>query len=196
MTDPVYQEAIEHFREWFDEALSSDIAEPTAMTLATRGRESGVSARTVLLKHVDERGFVFYTNTQSRKGLQLASDPHCALVFLWMPLKRQVLVEGTASIVSDREADDYWKTRPRESQLGAWASDQSAPLESRQLLKRRFEELEREYRGREIPRPSHWTGYRVAPTQIEFWSGKDARLHERYRYAAGRESWFKMLLYP
>lgn len=196
MTDDVYREAIEHFGEWLNEALAADIPEPTAMTLATLGREGGVSARTVLLKAADERGFVFYTNTRSRKGRQLADDPHCALVFLWVALKRQVLVEGSARLVPEAEADAYWKTRPRESQIGARASDQSEVLQSTEALEARFAEVERLYRGREIPRPAHWTGYRVEPSLIEFWSGRDARLHQRYRYSAGPDGWVRTLLYP
>lgn len=196
MSDALYMEAIDHFRGWFDEAMAADIAEPTAMVLATLGRESGVSARTVLLKQVDERGFVFYTNLRSRKGRQLAANPQCALAFLWMPIKRQVLVEGAAELVPDAEADAYWATRPRESQVGAWASDQSAPLESREALEAGFREMERRFQGRDIPRPVHWTGYRVVPSLVEFWSGRDARLHERYRYSAGPDGWVRTLLQP
>lgn len=196
MTDELYGEAIDRFTRWFEEAKSSEIPEPTAMTLATLGRESGVSARTVLLKQVDEKGFVFYTNVNSRKGRQLARDPHCALVFLWVPFRRQVLVEGRAERVSDAEADGYWASRPRESQVGAWASDQSEPLESREVLEARFREIETRYEGCDIPRPEHWTGYRVVPSLIEFWSGRDARLHDRYRYRGEAGGWTRRLLYP
>lgn len=196
MSDKLYREAIAQFREWLDEACDSDIAEPTAMILATRGLEAGVSVRTVLLKQVDEAGFVFYTNTRSRKGRQLASDPRCALCFLWAALKRQVQVEGPAVVVPDEVADEYWKQRPRESQIGAWASHQSEPLESREVLERRFQEIERRFAGQPVPRPDHWTGYRVVPDMIEFWSGRDARLHDRWRYTRGGDGWEKVRLNP
>lgn len=196
MSDELYRQAIGRFREWLDEARASDITEPTAMTLATARREGGVSARTVLLKEVDERGFVFYTNLNSRKGLQLESDPRCALVLLWAPLKRQVLVEGRAQRVADAEADAYWSTRPRGSQFGAWASRQSATLDRRESLERRFRELEREYAGKDVPRPPHWTGFRVVPDMIEFWAGRDSRLHDRERYRRQADAWVHELLYP
>ena len=166
------------------------------MMLATRGIETGVSVRTVLLKQVDETGFVFYTNTRSRKGRQLAADPRCALCFLWAPLKRQVQVEGRAVLVADEVADEYWKQRPRESQIGAWASYQSEPLSSRDELEQRFREFEDRYADRPVPRPPHWTGYRVEPEMIEFWSGRDARLHDRWRYTRGDDGWERIRLNP
>lgn len=196
MTDERYREAIGQFREWFEEALAADLAEPTAMTLATRGLQAGVSVRTVLLKQVDEAGFVFYTNTHSRKGRQLDADPRCALCFLWAPLKRQVQVEGRVERVSDDEADAYWAQRPRGSQVGAWASRQSEPLASRVELEERFRELEQRYADRPVPRPPHWTGYRVVPDMIEFWSGRDARLHDRWRYTRDGQSWTMVRLNP
>lgn len=196
MTDERYREAIGQFREWFEEALAADLAEPTAMTLATRGLQAGVSVRTVLLKQVDEAGFVFYTNTHSRKGRQLDADPRCALCFLWAPLKRQVQVEGRVERVSDDEADAYWAQRPRGSQVGAWASRQSEPLASRDELEERFRELEQRYADRPVPRPPHWTGYRVVPDMIEFWSGRDARLHDRWRYTRDGQSWTMVRLNP
>lgn len=196
MSDKLYREAIAQFREWLDEACDSDIAEPTAMILATRGLQAGVSVRTVLLKQVDEAGFVFYTNTRSRKGRQLATDPRCALCFLWAALKRQVQVEGAVERVADELADEYWRQRPRASQLGAWASEQSEPLESREVLERRFREIEQRFADRPIPRPDHWTGYRVVPDMIEFWSGRDARLHDRWRYTRGGDGWEKVRLNP
>lgn len=196
MTDENYREAIEWFREWFREALESDIVEPSAMVLATRGIEAGVSVRTVLLKQVDESGFVFYTNTRSRKGRQLGVDPRCALCFLWAPLKHQVQVEGRAVKVPDAEADAYWETRPRPSQVGAWASYQSEPLASRDELEESFREVEERYADEKVPRPPHWTGYRVEPDMIEFWSGRDARLHDRWRYSRADGGWEKQRLYP
>lgn len=196
MTDALYREAITEFLAWLEEAKGSDIVEPTAMTLATRGPNAGVSARTVLLKRADESGFVFYTNTRSRKGRQLDLDSRCALCFLWAPIKRQVLVEGRAERVPDEEADAYWAERPRGSQIGAWASYQSEPLDSRAELEARYEDYERQFEGGPVPRPGHWTGYRVVPALIEFWSGRDARLHDRWRYAHGEKGWEKQRLNP
>jgi len=196
MSDELYRQAIGRFGEWLEDARASGTAEPTAMTLATARREGGVSARTVLLKEVDERGFVFYTNLNSRKGRQLNSDPRCALVFLWAHLKRQVLVEGRVEPVAPSEADAYWATRPRGSQFGAWASRQSETLDSRETLESRFHELEREYTDRQIPRPEHWSGFRVVPERIEFWSGRDSRLHDRERYRVQSGTWIHELLYP
>lgn len=196
MTDEIYREAIDWFREWLEEAKASDIVEPTSMILGTRGIEAGVSVRTVLLKGVDESGFVFYTNTRSRKGRQLAADPRCALCFLWTPLKHQVQVEGRAVRVPGSEADAYWAQRPRASQIGAWASRQSEPLDSRETLEARFRELEDRYGDAPVPRPEHWSGYRVEPEMIEFWSGRDARLHDRWRYTRGSDGWRKQRLNP
>lgn len=196
MSDSLYREAIAQFQAWLDEAHAAGIAEPTAMTLATRGPNAGVSARTVLVKQADEAGFVFYTNTRSRKGRQLDLDPRCALCFLWAPIKRQVLVEGRAVLVPDEEADAYWARRPRVSQIGAWASHQSEPLDDRADLEARFQEYEQRFEGGPVPRPDYWTGYRVVPDLIEFWSGRDARLHDRWRYARGGKGWEKQRLNP
>lgn len=196
MTDATYREAIAAFKDWLEEARAADIVEPTAMTLATRGSSAGVSVRTVLLKQADETGFVFYTNIRSRKGRQLDLDPRCALCFLWAPIKRQVLVEGRAALVDDSEADAYWAMRPRVSQIGAWASHQSEPLESREVLEARYREYERKFEGGPVPRPDYWTGYRVTPDLLEFWSGRDARLHDRWRYSPGEQGWVRQRLNP
>lgn len=192
----LYNEALDRCRAWLDQAAHEGLAESNAMTLATRRPNGGVSARTVLLKGLDEQGFVFYTNTQSRKGEQLAACPEAALCFLWAPLKRQILVEGCAQFVEPEVADAYWRTRPRESQLGAWASHQSQPLADVSELKARFDELQARFAGQEIPRPPHWTGYCVSPRMIEFWCGRDARLHERTRYSKTQGRWSKELLNP
>ncbi len=179
---------IEQFHEWFDEALSANLHEPNAMTLATALPDARPSACVVLLKGYDERGFVFYTNHEGRKARELEENPHCALVFYWGELERQVRIEGRASRISEEESDAYYASRPRGSQLGAWASEQSRPVERRDLLEQRLRELEDEYEGRKIPRPPFWGGYRVEPEAIEFWQGRENRLHDRllYRHSDGR----------
>jgi pyridoxamine 5'-phosphate oxidase len=173
---------IEQFRNWFDEALAADLHEPNAMTLATATPDGRPSARVVLLKGLDERGFVFYTSYEGRKGGELETNPYCALVFYWGELERQVRVEGRASRVSEEESDEYFGSRPRGSQLGAWASEQSRPVEGRGALEERLRGLEAEYEGREVPRPPFWGGYRVEPEVVEFWQGRENRLHDRLVY--------------
>jgi pyridoxamine 5'-phosphate oxidase len=173
---------IEQFRNWFDEALAADLHEPNAMTLATATPDGRPSARVVLLKGLDERGFVFYTSYEGRKGGELETNPYCALVFYWGELERQVRVEGRASRVSEDESDEYFGSRPRGSQLGAWASEQSRPVEGRGALEERLRGLEADYEGREVPRPPFWGGYRVEPEVVEFWQGRENRLHDRLVY--------------
>jgi pyridoxamine 5'-phosphate oxidase len=174
------------------------IAEPTGMTLSTVGADGRPSARIVLLKGVDSGGLVFYTNTRSRKGREIAGRADVALTFWWPQLESQVRFEGPAQPVTASEADAYFATRPRVSQLGAWASEQSAPLRTREELEQRYAGLERKYDGKEIPRPPHWSGYRVVPVVVEFWRNRPARLHERERYtrAAAGEPWTMTLLNP
>ena len=174
--------AIEQFRKWFDEALAASLQEPNAMTLATATLDGRPSARIVLLKGYDERGFVFYTNHEGRKARELEENPRCALVFYWGELERQVRVEGLASRVPEEESDAYYTSRPRGSRLGAWVSEQSRPVERRDLLEERLRKLEAEYEGREIPRPPFWGGYLVEPEEIEFWQGRENRLHDRLLY--------------
>lgn len=189
-------EIIQRFREGFERAVAAGIPEPTAMTLATADSRASPSARTVLLKDYDADGFVFYTNTESRKGRQLAENTSVSLVFWWREIAQQVLVDGRAERVSPAEADAYFTSRPRGSQIGAWASKQSSELDDRQTLLDRVAELEETYRDREIPRPPYWSGFRVVPDRVEFWYGREYRLHERICYVAEQGEWKRTLLYP
>ncbi len=170
------------FEQWFAEAEAAKLLEPNAMTLATVGRDGRPSARTVLLKGCDGRGFVFYTNYESRKGRELADRAHAALVFAWVPMERQVIVEGPVTRVSREEADAYFHSRPRASQLAAWASPQSTVVAGRAVIEESFRVIERKYEGREVPLPPHWGGFRLSPGTVEFWQGRRSRLHDRLRY--------------
>ena len=192
----VASDPIEQFRSWFDEVLAADLHEPNAMTLATATPEGRPSARVVLLKGFDERGFVFYTSYVGRKSEELETNPNCALVFYWGELERQVRVEGRASRVSEEESDEYFGSRPRGSRLGAWASEQSRPVEGRGALEERLRGLEAEYEGREVPRPPFWGGYQVEPEVIEFWQGRENRLHDRLVYRRSGGSWRRERLQP
>ncbi|MEX0729182.1 MAG: pyridoxamine 5'-phosphate oxidase [Aquisalimonadaceae bacterium] len=176
------EEAIRRFTETLERARREYVPEYTAMTLATVHADGQPAARTVLLKGVDTRGFVFYTNRRSRKGQDLAHIPRAALCFYWAPLALQVLVEGEVFDVSDAEADAYFASRPRLSQIGAWASQQSEPLATPDDLTRQAAVYEARFEGREVPRPPHWSGYRVVPRLMEFWSSREGRLHIRERY--------------
>ena len=170
------------FKEWFSQALSAKILEPNAMTLATTTTDGKPSARMVLLKDFDERGFVFFTNYNSQKGQELAENPQAALVFWWAELERQVRICGRVEKVSDTESDKYFYSRPSNSRLGAWASNQSEVIESREVLEQQLEEFKQKYQNQDVPRPSHWGGIRVIPTEIEFWQGRSSRLHDRLLY--------------
>jgi pyridoxamine 5'-phosphate oxidase len=189
--DPMRQ-----FQLWFEQALAADILEPNAMTLATATKDGIPSARIVLLKGVSDRGFVFFTNYESHKGQELAENPHAALVFLWKALERQVRIEGTVEKVSDAETVAYFHSRPRESQLGAWVSDQSQVIANREVLEQRLAELSQKYQNQEIPRPPHWGGYYLIPHTIEFWQGRPSRLHDRLRYRLDNHHWIIERLAP
>lgn len=197
--DALLNEALATFARLFDEAQAAGEPDRTAMTVATATLDARPSARTVLLKHYDARGFVFYTHLDGRKGRELQDNPQAALLFHWPRVRNgvQVRIEGGAVTVADDEADAYFVSRPRGSQLGAWASKQSETLEAREDFDRRVAELEREFAGRDVPRPPRWTGLRVRPERIEFWYGAEYRLHERWLYeldCMGRCS--KRMLYP
>ncbi|MGY6587062.1 MAG: pyridoxamine 5'-phosphate oxidase [Wenzhouxiangella sp.] len=196
MTIPMTPAMLERFEQGFQRARRADIPEANAMTLATVGPQGRPSARTVLLKDADLGGFVFYTNLNSRKGRHLAENPAVSLVFWWRELAEQVLVDGRVEPVSQVEADAYFASRPRGSQIGAWASLQSQTLESRQDLLDRIAEIEARYEGREVPRPEHWSGFRVRPRRVEFWYGREYRLHERVCFELTDGAWQETLLYP
>ena len=198
MNPDLKAEAIATFIGLLDEARAAGDPEPTAMTVATVGADGRISARVVLLKEVDERGFVFYTNTLSRKGRALAVQPQAALLFHWKTLRDQVQVriEGSVAPVTVQEADAYFASRPRESQLGAWASLQSEPLAERAVFEARYAQFEQQFADGPVPRPPHWSGYRVAPETFEFWYGVPFRLHERRVYRLQEGIWSTGLLYP
>ena len=184
------------FHLWFNDALTANLIEPNAMTLATATRDGKPSARTVLLKGFDERGFVFYTNYESRKGQELAENPWAALVFLWKEIQRQVRIEGHIEKCSPEESDTYFLSRPLGSRLGAYVSQQSQVISSREILEARLAELTRENANLDIPRPPYWGGYRLSPTSIEFWQGRPNRLHDRLRYRLSDRAWLIERLSP
>lgn len=190
-TDPFAQ-----FDVWFQEAVAAEPVLPEAMTLATVSADGRPSTRMVLLKDHGPDGFVFYTNFNSAKGRELLGNPNASLCFHWKSLRRQVRIDGPALPVRDEEADAYFASRPRGSQIGAWASAQSSPVESRAVLEDRVRDLEKEYDGRDVPRPPHWSGFRLAPSRIEFWTDRPDRLHDRQLFDRDGDGWRETRLQP
>lgn len=184
------------FRQWYLEAVNSGIPDPTIMTLATVGADGKPSARIILLKDFDDSGFVFYTNYQSKKAEQLYHNPWAALVFHWRSLGHQVRIEGRAEKIAPEESDRYFTSRPRGSQLGAWASEQSRTIPSRESLEEAMRQREMEFREREVPRPPHWGGFRLIPERIEFWDERDDRMHLRVEYEKKDDDWVSRRLAP
>jgi pyridoxamine 5'-phosphate oxidase len=193
----VNADPIRQFETWFQQALAAQLPEPNAMTLATATTDGLPSARVVLLKAFDERGFTFFTNYESRKGRELSANPRAALLFFWPELQRQVRIEGTVERVSEIESDAYFASRPLGSRLGAWASRQSEILAGREVLEEEARELARRFADGEVPRPPHWGGFRVRPLLVEFWQGRPDRLHDRLRYRCGEaREWILERLAP
>ncbi|WP_089287895.1 MULTISPECIES: pyridoxamine 5'-phosphate oxidase [unclassified Azospirillum] len=190
-TDPFVQ-----FQTWFAEAEATEVNDANAMSVATVGENGRPSLRILLLKGFDQRGFAFFTNMQSRKGDQLAANAVAALTFHWKSLRRQVRIEGLVELVTPQEADEYFASRPRGSQIGAWASQQSRPLDKRETLEAAIREVEARYEGQPVPRPPHWSGYRVVPDYIEFWQDREFRLHDRIVFTRTDGEWAKQRFYP
>ena len=192
----VDENPIVQFKKWFEHAVESKVNEPNAMTLATVTKAGKPDARIVLLKGIDENGFQFYTNYLSAKGKELKKSPYASLVFFWHDLERQVRVEGTVTKLDKETSEAYFKSRPRQSQLGAIASPQSQVIENRTMLEAKFNELETQNEGKEIAKPAHWGGFLVKPTRIEFWQGRSSRLHDRINYELLANKWVKTRLAP
>lgn len=196
-TPDLYQQALTQFKQLLSEAIKAEHIEPYAMTLATATANGRPSSRTVLLKDFDDRGFVFFSSRLSRKGQQLSENPNASLCVYWHDLHEQVSIDGKVEIISNTEADAYWATRPRDNQIGAWASLQSQLLDNRETLAQRQEEIKQQYRNSSIPRPDYWVGYRLQPNRIEFWKSGWKRLNERQCYQLdGKNVWRQLLLYP
>ncbi len=184
------------FDSWFAEARAQEINDPEAAALATAGKSGQPTVRMVLMKKHGPEGFTFYTNGESAKSRDLGANSRAAMLFHWKSLRRQVRIEGPVDLVRNYEADAYFRTRGRESQLGAWASDQSRPLDRRDTLEQRFQAAKERFEGKDVPRPPHWWGYRLVPNRIEFWSDRAHRLHERRLFTRSDDGWTEGLLYP
>ena len=193
---PLSEDILNRFQQGFDRAVAANVPEANAMTLATVDPQGRPAARTVLLKGHDADGFVFYTNLNSRKGQHLAHTPQASLVFWWRENEEQVLIDGAVEPVSQQEADQYFASRPRGSQIGAWASKQSSQLQDRQALLAAVDETEARFEGQDVPRPDHWSGFRVKPRRVEFWYGQEYRLHERVCFTDTNGQWVPTLLFP
>lgn len=192
--EPLTKESVDknpfqQFENWFNEALKAEILEPNAMTLATASKDGLPSARTVLLKHFDDKGFTFFTNYGSTKAKELEENPNAALLFAWLPLQRQIKIQGRAEKISTADSLKYFMSRPEGSQLGAWVSEQSSVISSRSLLANKLEEMKQKFKNKEIPLPSFWGGYKVIPTKIEFWQGQPSRLHDRIQFKLVDGDW-------
>ena len=192
----IHADPLQQFRTWFDEAARSEILDVNAMALATVSEAGVPSQRTVLLKDIDERGLVFFTHYTSPKGQDLAANLNAALLFYWAPLERQVRVTGQVERVPAAESDAYFASRPRDSQIAAWAAKQSSELPDRAALETRYDELTKKYEGQDVPRPPDWGGYRVVPSRIEFWQGRPKRLHDRVLYVKNDKGWTRVRLAP
>lgn len=193
---PAHADPFALFDAWYAEAQTAELNDPNAMALATADAQGRLGLRMVLLKGHGPAGFVFYTNLESRKGNDLAAHRQVALLFHWKSLRRQIRIEGPVQPVSATEADAYFASRPRASQLGAWASDQSRPLDSRATFEARFDEASARFEGADVPRPPHWSGFRVVPDRIEFWIDREYRLHERRQFVRAVDGWRDEMLYP
>lgn len=181
---------IDQFNKWFDEALKTEIPEPNAMSLATVSKNNRPSCRIVLLKGIEDNKFLFYTNYQSHKGKELENNPVCALTFFWPELERQVRIEGTATRVDEKKSEEYFQSRPLGSQIGAWASPQSSVIENRVILEERAKQIEKRFEGKTIlPKPKQWGGFQVDPSMIEFWQGRESRLHDRIEFIKVDGNW-------
>jgi pyridoxamine 5'-phosphate oxidase len=196
INDVTYSEAVARFRDWLDQASRLDLRNPTAMSLATCTAVGQPSVRMVLMRGFDERGIVFFTNSESQKGIELAENPRAALCFYWESLGKQIRVEGAVEKATDEESDAYWQSRPRDSQLSAWASQQSRELESREVYDAKVVEMIERFGEGEVPRPEHWYGYRVVPWRIEFWTESRHRMHDREVYEQSGDGWKTFLLDP
>lgn len=197
LENEVDENPFQQFSKWFNDAIKAQVLEPNAMTLATASKEGIPSARIVLLKDFNEKGFTFYTNYNSCKAQQLDNNPLAALIFFWGDLERQVRIEGVVEKVNTSEAEDYFQSRPKGSQLGAWASPQSEIIPDRTFLEKNLNQLSEKYKDNDVPKPEHWGGYRVIPTSIEFWQGRSNRLHDRLLYKQNKDrSWKIVRLAP